>query len=66
MGNFHSVSYNVATDAVKSSSRQCACYSLLHYLEGKDSPRPIDYAYGSAGPKEAIDLEKRVGFVHSE
>ncbi|KAK4689579.1 hypothetical protein P7C73_g536, partial [Tremellales sp. Uapishka_1] len=37
---------------------------LLHYLEGKDGPSPVQYKYGSTGPKEAIELEQKVGFVH--
>jgi len=35
---------------------------LLKYLEGKESASPIGYEYGSSGPKEATELEKKVGF----
>jgi hypothetical protein len=38
-------------------------HSLLQALEAKDSARPIDYEYGTTGPKEADELEKRLGFV---
>jgi len=35
---------------------------LLKYLEGKEIASPIGYEYGSSGPKEATELEKKVGF----
>ncbi|KAJ9125585.1 hypothetical protein QFC22_000547 [Naganishia vaughanmartiniae] len=36
---------------------------LLHYCEGKDSSKPVEYKYGSNGPKESIEFEKKLGFV---
>ncbi|KAI5451960.1 Glucose-6-phosphate 1-dehydrogenase [Naganishia albida] len=36
---------------------------LLHYSEGKSSDRPVEYKYGSNGPKESQEFEKKLGFV---
>jgi hypothetical protein len=38
-------------------------YRLLHYSEGKESARPVEYKYGSNGPKESQEFEKKLGFV---
>ncbi len=68
MGSLHSVSISLlgVCETFADPPSRLHLLSLLHYIEGKESPRPIDYEYGSAGPKETIDLEKRVGFVHSD
>ncbi|GHJ85298.1 hypothetical protein NliqN6_1700 [Naganishia liquefaciens] len=36
---------------------------LLHFSEGKESPRPVEYKYGSNGPKESQEFEEKLGFV---
>ena len=35
------------------------CYSLLKYIEGPNGPTPIKYKYGSCGPEEQFEFEKR-------
>jgi hypothetical protein len=39
---------------------------LLHYSEGKESPRPVEYKYGSNGPKESQEFEEKLGFVQTK
>lgn len=37
---------------------------LLHTIE-EDKPKPVQYKYGSRGPKEADDLSQRMGFKYT-
>jgi len=37
---------------------------LLHTIE-KDRPKPVQYKYGSRGPKEADELSQRMGFKYT-
>ncbi len=58
LGYLHSVSCNTCARFVT----RLMSTRLLHYIESEESPRPISYEYGSNGPEEANELEKRVGF----
>lgn len=67
MAHFHAVSYdkrglNNYTDDLFGTARN----RLLHYTEGKESPRPVEYKYGSNGPKESQEFEEKLGFVQTK
>ena len=38
-------------------------HSLLKHIEAPDGPSPTLYAYGTAGPEEQYDLEKKFGLL---
>lgn len=66
MAHFHAVSMReLERDETLTTSLQR--YSrLLHYSEGKESPRPVEYKYGSNGPKESQEFEEKLGFVQTK
>jgi len=39
----------------------CMTSRLLQHIESKDGPQPILYKYGSHGPEEQFEFEKRFG-----
>ena len=41
---------------------------ILHWIEGRDgaAPKPLEYPYGSRGPKELEDFVKKYGYKRSQ